>query len=1059
MSLSPAQQGAVGRRNQDVCCVAGPGSGKTFVLVERFAALVASGLEPAKVLAITFTDKAATQIKERLVKRFDDQRDIRRAVERAQVSTIHGLCNALLSEHAIRAGLDPQFKVIDELAAGMEQASAMDRVLDSLLENRRAEFLELAAKWKSENLSGDLLRVFPRIRTAGGAARALGRLPMYEPMAKAATLARDIEVLLATPAKQTPGTVQREQNARQWIARLETEDLLEWSKALPFRGRTGAAGDPIKESIILLKEQLAAVRREAIGAAHQHLLPLVRDIFTLFEEEYARRKRALAALDFDDLEEKALALLDRDSVVRSLVQERFDAILMDELQDTNPIQWQIVDRIRRPGRFFAVGDLNQSIFRFRSAEPELFRQYRETVENAGGAVDILQENYRSRQPILDAAVSVLVPVNRGVAAHSLLGVKQFPVSGEPAVEMLRVGADDNEFLWVASRLRALYGTLMIGEEGEQRPARFSDMAILARAKTSFPKIQDALGRFGIPYFVERGSNFFEEPAIIDLVNLMRVLQQPDDDIALFGVLRSPLFGVSDEEIALLRLERGLAPPAAAARLDALRRVIIDAPPQPALAQFLDETGYWGRLGSQAHADAVKFFTLLDGLAEDHPGDLEEWLQQIDQMRADGKETTAPILEAGDAVTVLSIHKSKGLEYPIVAVVNLHSPTRSDTNPVGFHASIGLGLRWRDPADPNQGIEDPVLNAVRGLDSRQQEGEDDRLLYVAMTRAEERLLLSWRDTSRGRKSEWPRMIEAGLAQAISPGFASMTDLSGQPDIPPPPVLADVPSPPAVVPLRQDPPDTGAVAVTSLSVFASCPWRYYLQSVVAWPQPDLELEVVEGSTEPGGTSFGTRVHDALAGLPADEAAHQMAANFINSDLGRRASRALRTFKEFDFLVELEGYLLRGQIDLWFEEPAGVVLVDYKTDRSLTPERLTQYEMQLRFYALALRKLTGELPVEVWLFDLRASKPQPVSLNVSELDDCLAAWRGFQAIRAGGNSLHDQANSVPLALIPPACVQRRRSHDHHGRCVTLFLPLLQAALPVLRPAAAALPALCKR
>ena len=136
------------------------------------------------------------------------------------------------------------------------------------------------------------------------------------------------------------------------------------------------------------------------------------------------------------------------------------------------------------------------------------------------------------------------------------------------------------------------------------------------------------------------------------------------------MLRSPLFGVSDEEIALLRLEQKLAPPEAAARIDALRSAVIDAPLQPVLAQFLDETGYWARLGPQAHADAVKFFTLLDSLAENHPGDVGEWLNQIDQMRVDGKETTAPILEAGDAVTVLSIHKSKGLEYPVVFLIGL-----------------------------------------------------------------------------------------------------------------------------------------------------------------------------------------------------------------------------------------------------------------------------------------------------------------------------------------------------------------------------------------------------
>ncbi len=1003
MSVSPSQQAAIERAGQDACCVAGPGSGKTHVLVERFAWLIAQGVPPARILAITFTEKAAAEIKSRVVKsirdRFKDQGETLRAVERAQVSTIHGLCNALLSEHAIGAGLDPRFTVLDEMDAGLEQHAALEAVLNRLARERRDSFLELASKWKTNDLAASFLDAWPKIRSAGGARAALAKLPSYDPMPRARALAEEIESLLAIPVKRTDGVIRREAAAREWLSRLGEQDMLSWSAGLPFNARSGSKqGDAVKDAVPRLRENLESVRREAIGAAHAHLIPFVRDVFILFEEEYARRKRALAALDFDDLEEKTLALLAGDRAVRDQVAGRFDAILMDELQDTNPIQWSIVNLIRTPGRFFAVGDLNQSIFGFRGAEPSLFSAYRESVESSGGVIDVLDLNYRSRQPILDAATGVLVRLNRGVTDHRLVAARPFPPPEGPSIEVFKAAADSSDIEWMARRLRELHGALQISpKEGGVRPARFSDMAVLARTSTPFAAIQQALARFGIPYVVERGSNFFDEPAIVDLVNLLRVLDQPDDDIALFGLVRSPLFGAGDEEIALQRLEGRIAPPRIAARIEALRREIAGRAPQPALARFLDETGYLASLNPQGRADTAKFFHLLDRFAAELPGDLRAWLDRIGDLRAQGGETTAPIREAGEAVSIMSMHKSKGLEFPVVALVNLQSPPRKDSGAIDFHPEIGLGLRWRLPGDDSKHLDDPILCAIRDREFRRQENEGDRLLYVAMTRAQEKLLLCWRESDPGFRSDWPDFIEAVLPAASTPDVARF-EPAGLPEALPPPQLETAPSPEPLAPFQETAPETSAVAVTSLAVFRSCPWRYYLRFVAQWPEPEVPPAAVAGEAggEPAGASFGAEVHHALAGLPAGQAAQEMARRFTASPLGQRAAKARRVFREFDFMLELEGRLLRGQIDLWFEDAHGLVLVDYKTDLSLSEERLAEYSTQLRFYALALRKLTGSLPGECVLFDLRSGREIPVSLEAGLLDAVVSEWKQFHTQR---------------------------------------------------------------
>ena len=1001
MSLTPQQKAAVERSGQDACCVAGPGSGKTFVLVERFAWLAGQGVQPSRILAITFTEKAAAEIKERVVRsvrsRFASQPEIRRGVERAQVSTIHGFCHALLGEHAIAAGLDPGFRILDEMEAAVERNAAMEAVLNRLAAGRKELFLEFASRWKTEDFAGDLLRVWPAIRSAGGAPAALARLPSYDPMPRARALVQEIEQLLAIPAKRTDGVQRREAVAREWIARLGRQDLVEWAEKLPFDGRSGSRGDPVSAAIERLREMLKQVRAEAVAARNAHLLPFVRDLFSLFEQEYARRKRAKARLDFADLEEKALALLRSSADIRAQVQQRYDAVLMDELQDTNPIQWSIIDLVRRPGRFFAVGDGNQSIFGFRGAEPGLFDNYRDSVERGGGAIDTLDRNFRSRQEILDAAAGALVPLNRGVAPHSLVAARALPPATEPAVELLAADPDADDIDLMARRLLQLHGAFVIHpKDGPPRPARFSDMAVLVRVKSLFPRIQEAFARHGIPLVVEQGSNFFEEPAIVDLVNLLRVLHQPDDDIALFGVLRSPLFGASDEEIALLRLKGGLAPSPAAARLESLRAELRGAAPQGPLARFLDETGYLAALPPQGRADVAKFFALLDGMAAEMPGDLPAWLDHFQQLRAAGVETTAPIYEAGEAVHVLTMHKSKGLEFPIVALASLHTPPRRDSAPIAFLEGSGLGLRWRDPSDENSSVDDPVLAAIRQLESRRQEREADRLLYVAMTRAMEKLLLCWRCARSAFLSDWPKNIADALDRLPEGTFLQL-----DPDslaAAPPPEISRQDGPEPIAPLDESTPETGPAAVTSLLVFERCPWRYYLQFVAGWPPPaEPAAGQAPGGATPSGPSFGSEVHDALAGAPASEQARAWAGRFTRSSLGRRAEAARRVFREFDFLCDLDGHLMRGRIDLWFEDGAGLVLVDYKTDRNLSAEAVAEYARQLNFYALAIEKLQGRLPTEAYLFDLRQALAIPVEISPSSLLECRAAWAAFAESRA--------------------------------------------------------------
>jgi ATP-dependent exoDNAse (exonuclease V) beta subunit len=470
------------------------------------------------------------------------------------VQTIHAFCLGLLKEHAIGSGLDPEFTVLEDREAEREQASAMDAVLDRMAAERREEFAALVEAWQPADCARALRSVYESLRMGGGATAALARLAEFSPEEEIEAVVEDLqEMLRASPAATSEPQMRRVSLLQAWLAARAGSDELEWLGALKWNKMGLKAGHPLYDGKERLELRVEAAERAVAGARYVRERAAAREALIEFDEEYRRRKRARAALDFGDFEEKALELLRRDAEVREATREKYAAILMDELQDTNPVQWAILDLVRRKGRFFAVGDINQSIYGFRNAAPEQFAAYEKGVAERGWTVDRLEENYRSRAEILAAVEEVTVEQRcEGVTEHRLLAGRQWGEGEAPYVEVQRVATKEanEEALWIARRLRELHGTT-VGEPG--RPARYRDMAILARTNKVFDGLEEALERYGIPSIVKRGRNFFEAPECLDLTNWLRVLENPGHEIALYGLLRSPFFGISDEE--LMRLPR------------------------------------------------------------------------------------------------------------------------------------------------------------------------------------------------------------------------------------------------------------------------------------------------------------------------------------------------------------------------------------------------------------------------------------------------------------------------------------------------------------------------
>ncbi len=1079
MDLTPRQRQAARRQGQDVCLVAGPGSGKTRVLIERFRWLVDEcGASPLDILAITFTEKAATEIKQRLVRSFDHRSEIRAQIERAYVSTVHGFCARLLREHAIAAGLDPQFTVLEATESQAELEQAAHAALDRLFDARPAEFGRLVDAIDAPGrLAAALMESYWAMRTAGRTVAELRGCSEGPPPVTLASLAAAVRRAVSDSGTGvTPARRKRNAGLLVWarhaellaVCPLSQEHFRLVSDFQQFDRRGLEEGDPVRACIERMRNgDLDLLRASFVTEQHTELRSLLLDALDEMDLSYRCRKSELSAMDFSDLEERAIDLLRRDSRLCECVRRRFRQILMDELQDTNPLQWKLLDLIRSPNQFFGVGDLNQSIFGFRHAEPDLFRRYREQVEASDKHVDRLFENHRSRAEIL-AAVQVVADQAPGIEEHVLEPKRLFPVKNIPSVEVLVAQgktaeeAQRREARWVARRIRELVDTLEIEERKEDRKtvrrARFRDVGVLVRTYNAMPLLQEAFLEFGVPHLTAGGKYFYESREARDLLHLLRVIANARDEVAMAAVLRSPIVGVSDETLFRLRMLGGNLRSAVLglpkrdtsafdvgdleklslfrAQLAQARRQRADVPPDRLLARFLDESAYEEGLDSRARANIDKLLAHARAWYRRRPGSLAGLVADLERRRAHESEPDAPPDDSSDVVRLITVHKAKGLEFPIVFLPALQRGLAGDSPSICVSPEGEFGVRWLDPATSKVTPELAYLRRQAQL-KRQEDAEEDRLLYVAMTRAEEHLVLSFAATSRW-KQHWAARVagqlgfnpedadERPLVRRFGDGFeARLFRTAADPEVPKPlageeahGLEVQILDPPGVAGLHDS-----TVTVTELATFARCPRRYFLgdflgrATTVRRPLWEEETGERDGD-EPGAAEFGLDVHALLAGRvgegPSAEA-RELAARFQASELGRRAARASRVEREFDFLLAVEDTVLRGQIDLWFEEAGEIVLVDYKTD-DVKPEqaeaRAEEYAVQLRLYGLAIERLAGRPPTAAFAYFLRPNRAVPVSLG----DGQLAETRRFL------NQLREAQETLRFDL---------REGEHCARC----------------------------
>ncbi|HVV90705.1 MAG TPA: UvrD-helicase domain-containing protein [Solirubrobacterales bacterium] len=574
-SPTPEQRAAIEVRGRDVLLEAGAGSGKTGVMVERYVRLVVDErVSPDAVLAFTFTDKAAAELRARVRAELsrraagEGAAAVRAAallatVGGAWITTIHGFCNRLLAAHPVAAGVDPGFRVLDQPEAERAAREAFDLALAEFLAGGGPEREETVAAYDLEGLRGVVVAAHDELRSRGVADPALPDPPASDPIGAIATAIEAAGECLEE-LKEGDGRRAALEEALGRLGRPGPPPSLTELEALRPGGTAKALG-PFREALE------AAIARTAErgegGTAYRHLADLLR----LYADAFEAAKERRAGIDFEDLQILAARLLERAEIGQAY-RDRFSHLLVDEFQDTNRLQLRLIEALRGPrSQLVVVGDELQSIYSFRHADLDVFRRRREQIDaDPGAELMRLSGNFRSRPEVI-GAVNLFGKTLLGEAYRPLrVGAapsSPAPRGTGPAVELhltARDGWDAEgidldpaidgrtplnclaEARTLAARLRELH------DAGVERGA----MVVLLRAFTHLDAYEDSLARAGLRPYVVGGRGYWSQQQVADVCALLATIANPLDDEALFGALASPVCAVAPDTLWLLRAAAG-----------------------------------------------------------------------------------------------------------------------------------------------------------------------------------------------------------------------------------------------------------------------------------------------------------------------------------------------------------------------------------------------------------------------------------------------------------------------------------------------------------------------
>ncbi len=921
----PADQGERDkalRSPKNLAVTAGAGTGKTTLLVSKIVRKVLDEkVAVDRLLALTFTEKAANELKEKVRRKL---REVGRdeGIEKAEIGTIHSFCAHVLRRYPIEAGLRPDFEVDDGEAFDRMFERAWPRFLDR----------ELGPEARRPRLWQELLRKTD--------------LPALQKLAEGLC------------SFGIPDPIEDGNAALLWFTESATRAAPDLREALagkaPPPAKKPKGATPAWTSALKLAQDRALIDEGFIGKA----LGLFQDFARQFRRDYLAR----GFVSFEAMLSLVHELLRNPAFLDALDQlrSRYDYILVDEFQDTDPVQGEIIQKLAEgknrklvPGRLFIVGDPKQSIYSFRGADIVAYQGLVQRILDEGGERAVLSTNFRSHGEILDFVNGVFskVIVENGKLQppyepiHPRAGAK--PALPGPSIEALLLEAAS------ADESREAEGEAIADWIAERKKFAFKDVAILFKALTDAETYLEALRSRDIPYVVQGEKYFYGTTEVVDFVNLLRSVADPNDRLATAAVLRSPYGALTDQELYDLRKSLDYrAAPGGAPIFAFLRRwheragetgvgSLIDEIFEEGWALEIAQAGYHGE---QAVANLLKLHQKAADLEAKGGCTLREFLDYARRaVRERQEEGESPLADDSiDAVTVLSIHRSKGLEYPVVILPDLHRVPHASRDPVlrVNWPMKTLGVRLGEVVDASGA-------ALAWLDRERRREEEKRLLYVAATRAREKLILLGSADAR----------ETTYLATLLPEIEARAKVTRRPYAPP--AFRRASSAPG-----GERPDWAAFT----SRWAERRARAEAAAPLVTSPSALEAERWLGAeAEPTRASdLGTSCHRVLERLdfrtPAvPEGTGAEAAGilkgFFKSAAFKELAGAEILAREWPFVVPRGAGVMQGVIDVLYRVRGKLVVADYKTDKLMQPQ---DYALIRDVYTDAVKRALGEAPL---------------------------------------------------------------------------------------------------
>ncbi len=1021
MSLTPEQQQAV-EASGSVAVTAGAGTGKTHMLTARYLHhITEDSLSPLQIVAVTFTEKAAAELRARIrqqvFERFGEQSETSAKLEAAQISTLHALAARICWEHNEEAQVPPDFEILDETEGSIWKLERMDEQLAALQATMFEQVPYSLMEQFLERYFTDPLSMQEALKRPPEERNKI--LEEAVNQARHDLIANDVwqnsrNILIDIAGDENDKFEIHRKEIAQAIEQVETGtnaadalQVISTSKINVGSKKKWPEGqlEEGKEAVRQLRELVQTQEKNTLlhldfGLPDERLeacLPILQQAAETVDTAIQTRKYKDRVLDYADLEIHALKALEKESI-REYYSKRWKAFLIDEFQDTNPIQARLLEALTENARLTIVGDIKQSIYGFRRADVEVFRRFEKKILDGGGDSISLSQSFRTHNELVSQMNRVFEPLL--VSAHQELhSTRETPHAG-PHIQAVTIQAENGvkkerrqqaEAKWIANAIQEMLDRgIMIHDKAsdQNRPIETRDIAILARTWDPLDCYTETLQASGLPAVLAAGGNLLDTREAKDGLALLQFLADPSDNLALAALLRSPFFAVSDVELytfveeiwkpeferkksktkkhearsssiaswwSLLGHSQNEAIGEARIVLDKLFNMKDRLSPSELLQEANRQTAYTAVIGNLPMAER----RLADwrGLAqwcrqmEAGPEHVFDFVRRVRKLKQHEVEIARPPMQSGNAISLMTVHAAKGLEWPVVILPDLSRRPPHQSDAVLFEPESGCAVKFPDADDdePKPLLYTHLLNQAK----QKTQAEAYRLLYVAFTRARDRLILTSVDESGGLMD----LLSEGLRHAeIEVSQYPYCEEDGVPTVPPMPEIRPLPEIQLTKTMGRG---LHTINATDLSDYNKCPYRFYLKVI----QDHKGISIHKSKTKrEDAARLGTLTHIALENDIKDmdtlqrfepgvavevvEEALQLAQQFWQSELFSQF-QGIETEKEVPFHLErFDGIAIQGIIDLLGLD----FVLDYKTSQDLDAD---DYRYQIGVYAMAKEK----------------------------------------------------------------------------------------------------------